>query len=192
MSSLPSEKLCTWLVDAAQAAASVANYCDHVEHNESTERSWVSDAATSFRRLSIEMADAAEDDIQRLYVARIAQIEERNALWDPDRFNGSDLAAHSTSWRGLQLAQIEHDRHYHPDIVGLAKADQLRHCALHLAKLVGALADLIVGEVDEADFRSRRLPDFLLFGLKLATLGGEKLPDQTILVDIVSPNLVTG
>jgi hypothetical protein len=188
-SSLPNEHLPTWLVEAAQAAASVANYCDHVEHNELTERSWVSDAAACFRRLSIEMATAAEDDIQRLYVARIAQIEERNALWDPDRFNGSDLAARSTSWRDLQLAQIEHDRHYHPDIVGLAKADQLRHCALHLAKLVGALADLMVGNVDEADFRARRLPDFLLFGLKLATIGGQKLPDQPILV---SPHLVAG
>jgi hypothetical protein len=192
MSTLPSEKLCTWLVEAAQAGASVANYCDHVEHNEVTERSWVSDAAASLRRLAIEMADAVEDDIHQLYAARIAQIEERNALWDPDRFNGSDLAAHSTSWRGLQLAQIEHDRHYHPDIVGLAKADQLRHCALHLAKLVGALADLITGEVDETDFRTRRLPDFLLFGLKLATLGGEKLPDQPILGDLVSPDMVAG
>ena len=110
MFSLPRESLCEWLVDAAQAAASVANYCDHAEHNELTERSWVSRAAASFRRLSIEMAAAAEDDIQRLYVGRIAQIEERNALWDPDRFSGSDLAARATSWRGLQLAQIEHDR----------------------------------------------------------------------------------
>lgn len=192
MPGLDRESLCGWLVGAAQAAASVANYCDHVEHNELTERSWVSDAAATFRRISIEMAAAADDDLQRLYVARIAQIEERNALWDPDRFNGSDLAAHSTSWRGLQLAQIEHDRHYHPDIVGLAKADQLRHCALHLAKLVGALADLMVDNLDEADFRARRLPDFLLFGLKLATLGGEKLPDQPLQADVGSLNFVAG
>ena len=43
----------------------------------------------------------------------------------------------ANSWRALQLVQAEHDRHYHPDVCGLTKGEQLRHYALHLAKIVG-------------------------------------------------------
>jgi hypothetical protein len=80
----------------------------------------------------------------------------------------------------LQLAQVEHDRRYHPDIIGLSKADQLRHNALHLAKLTGAVAAVAAGEGDRADFSARRLPDLLLFGLKLSTVSGESLPEQAL------------
>jgi hypothetical protein len=33
---------------------------------------------------------------------------------------------------------------------------------------------------DESDFLARRLPDLLLFGLKLATLTNEPLPDEQV------------
>jgi hypothetical protein len=36
---------------------------------------------------------------------------------------------------------VEHDRHFHPDVIGLRTLDQLRHYVLHLAKLVGVFAE---------------------------------------------------
>ncbi len=74
--------------------------------------------------------------------------------------------------------QWEHDRHYHPDVLGLSRYEQIRHYAFHLAKLSGAAAEAASG--DESDFLARRLPDLLLFGLKLATLTNEPLPDEQV------------
>ncbi len=73
--------------------------------------------------------------------------------------------------------QIDHDRHYHPDVVGMAKVQQLRHYALHLAKAVGAFAE----PRGEQELLHRRLPDILLFAIKLPTVMGVRLPDERYL-----------
>jgi hypothetical protein len=169
-----------WLVEFAKAGAAVANYCDHVEHNEPAERSWVLTSASTLRRLAAEIARAEGEDLRGLYAARLRQVEQRNPAWSPGELDGAALAEAASSWRELQLAQLAHDRRYHPDIVGLSKADQLRHCALHVAKLTGALAEISCGELDREDFVERRVPDMLLFGLKLATLCGERLEDEAL------------
>jgi hypothetical protein len=65
-------------------------------------------------------------------------------------------------------------------VVGLTKSDQLRHYALHLAKLAAATAGIVRGEVEVEDWIARRLPDMFLFGLKLATVTGQKLEDQPL------------
>jgi hypothetical protein len=86
------------------------------------------------------------------------------------------IEVEDATWRQLQRAQWEHDRHYHPDVLDLSRFKQLRHYTFHLAKLTGAAAETRSG--DESDFLARRLPDLLLFGLKLATLTNEQLPDS--------------
>jgi hypothetical protein len=169
-----------WALRLAQASAAVANYCDHAEHNEPAERSWVTAAAATLRELALACAEHEGLDLAALYVARLRQIEERNPLWSPDGLDGAALASQASTWRQLQLAQVEHDRRFHPDIIGLSKADQLRHNALHLAKLTGAMATLASGEGNRSDFCTRRLPDLLLFGLKLSTVTGESLPEQAL------------
>jgi len=186
------ERYSDWLVELAKAAAAVANYCDHAEHNEPTERTWVSGSAAVLRSLAVEIAAAEGEDLQRLYAGRLRQIEERSPLWSPEELDGATLATGAATLRELQLAQLEHDRRYHPDIVGLSKADQLRHCALHVAKLVGALAELSTGEAEHQDFVARRLPDLLLFGLKLATLCGESLDDEALSASGQPLKLVAG
>jgi hypothetical protein len=66
-------------------------------------------------------------------------------------------------------------------VLGLSRYEQLRHYALHLAKLAGAAAAAAAIEGDaERDFLARRLPDLLLFGLKLATLVNEQLAEQPV------------
>jgi len=52
--------------------------------------------------------------------------------------------------------------------------------ALHVAKVAGAAASVARGESPEGDFVSRRVPNMLLFGLKLSTVNSEKLPDVAI------------
>lgn len=164
----------------AVAAAAVANYCDHVEHNEPVELSWVTDSARTLRRVACEAAATEGADLRRLYAERLRAIEARNPISSPDSLDGGEAAETATTWRALQLTQVAHDRYYHSDVLGLSKADQLRHYALHVAKLAGAFAELATGELDIEDFRARRLPDTLLFGLKLATVTGKRLPETAL------------
>jgi hypothetical protein len=161
----------------APAAASVANFCDHAEHNEVAERHWVLGPAARLRELALEIAGAAGLDLVELYAERLGAIEARNVLSRPGGFDGHRAALGADSWRDLQLVQIEHDHRYHPDVCGLTKAEQLRHYALHLAKIVGAFAEPAPAE----DLLVRRLPDILLFAIKLHTVMGVRLADEPLL-----------
>jgi hypothetical protein len=172
------------LVDAALELSSiagvVANVCDHVEHNESADPTDIRAAGERLRSLASHLADCGGFSLQTLYRDRIAQIEARNVVHHDGSLDGAALIDAARSLRELQLAQIEHDRYYHLDVIGLTKADQLRHYALHLAKLAGAAADTAENLTVREDFVRRRLPDVLLFGIKLATVSGQKLPEQRL------------
>jgi hypothetical protein len=160
----------------APRAATVANYCDHVEHNESTEATSVVEAADDIKRLACDLADSTGLNLVELYAERLGAIEARNVLCRPGGFDGHAAALASKSWRDLQLTQIDHDRYYHSDVVGLAKVEQLRHYALHLTKIVGAFA----GDGDPDGLINRRLPDTLLFAIKLCTVMGKRLSDDPL------------
>jgi hypothetical protein len=163
---------------AAPHAAAVANYCDHVEHNEVVDAEWVVGAGHELMRLARELADEAQLDLVGLYAERLGAIEARNVLFRPGAFDGHAAALAAETWRQLQLVQVEHDRYYHPDVIGLHKLEQLRHYALHLMKIVGAFAEAR----DNDELEQRRLPDTLLFGLKLETVMGKRLPDEPLLI----------
>jgi hypothetical protein len=160
----------------APPTASVANFCDHAEHNEVAERDWVLGPAAALRALAVEIAAAHGLPVVDLYAERLGEIEARNPLARPGGFDGHRAALEAASWRELQLVQADHDRHYHPDVCGLTKAEQLRHYALHLAKIVGAFAE----PRDERELLGKRLPDLLLFAIKLATVMSTRLPDEPL------------
>src|SRR5207244_1518377 len=105
-------------------------------------------------------------DLFELYAERLGAIEARNVVARLGAYDGHAAALAATTWRQLQVVQIEHDRYYHADVAGLAKAEQLRHYALHLVKIVGAFAC----PADPDDVVSRRLADTLLFAIKLHTV----------------------
>src|ERR1700728_2588445 len=169
-----------WALQAARCAGDVANYCDHAEHNEATEREWVLHAARSLRSLACEIAVCHGVDLQERYAARLRAVEERNPLCSEESPDGALLALEARTWRDLQLVQATHDRHYHPDVLGLSKLGQLHHYALHLSKLAGATAALAEWTCDVDDFRARRLPDMLVFGIKLSTVVGQSLPETQL------------
>jgi hypothetical protein len=163
-------------VRLARAAGEVANYCDSVEHNEATERAWVTESGATLREVATQLADAIGKDLVELYAARLAQIEQRGvAAALPGAFDGPAEARDARTWFDLQLVQVQHDRHYHPDVAGLTKYDQLRHYAFHLAKLAAAVTGGLAEESQRADVSERRLADTLLFGLTLATVMGQRL-----------------
>lgn len=172
------------LVDAALAIAvmssDVADYCDHVEHNEPVDLEAVRGAGRDLRITAVALSLEADQNPVALYSSRLATIERRNVMWHEDALDGAALARSASTWRALQLVQAAHDKAYHVDVVGLAKANQLRHYALHVAKLAGSTALVARGDGDLADWLHRRVPDMLLFGIKLATVSGEKLPDDEV------------
>ena len=172
------------LVDAALAIAvmssDVANHCDHVEHNEPADLETVQRAGHDLRTTAVALSLEAGQDPVALYARRLETIEHRNVMWHEDALDGAALARSASTWRALQLVQAAHDKTYHVDVVGLAKANQLRHYALHVAKLAGSTAAVARGHGDLADWLHRRVPDMLLFGIKLATVSGEKLPDDDV------------
>lgn len=167
------------VVPLATAAARVADYCDSVEHNEAADRGWVMEAGKTLRATAFEFGSAIGENVQELYAERLAVIEQRGVagllMGAP---SGASSARAAVTWRDLQLVQLQHDRHFHPDVTGLSKLDQLRHYAFHLAKLVAAYALAWTDGSERPDVVARRLPDTLLFGLALATVMGERLPDE--------------
>lgn len=160
----------------APHAASVANFCDHVEHNEPSEREWVLKPAVELRRAAADLAGLYGLSLLELYAERLGEIEARNVLARPGGYDGHRAALEARTWRDLQVIQVDHDRYYHPDVAGMAKVEQLRHLALHLAKIVGAFAEPRGAD----ELLRRRLPDVLLFSIKLATVMGSRLPDDEL------------
>lgn len=164
-------------LDIAIAAGRLANYCDHVEHGEPADPAWVSTSGAELRELGARLG--AGELVER-YARRLEQIEARNPLRGPEAPDGGALARAAISWRTLQLAQVTHDRAYHPDVLGLSRYEQLRHYAFHLSKLAGAFATAARGASAPEEIMDRRWPDLLLFGLKLATVAGETLGDEPL------------
>ncbi len=188
---LRQEDLTAAALELSSIAGVVGNVCDHVEHNEAADPMDVRVAGQRLRAIAVRLARGSGRSITSLYGERLRAIEARNVLHRAGGFDGAALVSESASWRELQLLQIEHDRFYHPDVIGLTKADQLRHYALHLAKLAGAAADTARGFAPSEDFLSRRVPDMLLFGVKLATVTGEKLGDEGANSDPPLPELTS-
>lgn len=162
------------------AAAAVATYCDHSEHGQPVSREAVLKAARTLRLNSLAMARAAGEDPLGLYARRLVKIESESVLSRPVGFDPIQAVTATKTWTDLQRVQEQHDRHFHPDVFGLPRIEQLRHCALHAAKFPGALALLCDQRGSWHQFLDRRLPDMLLFGLKLSTIMHERLPAQRI------------
>jgi hypothetical protein len=175
------------LLSVAEATGLLATFCDRLEHGESDDRAHVRSTGLILRDAAITYASAAGLDIYDLYAQRLARAERSHVLGGTDSFQGELDVRAAQSWRDLQLVQVAHDRRYRPDVFGLSRYDQLRHCALHLAKLTATAAALSKDLSLREDFVERRLPDVLLFGLKVATLADHVLSDESLPKLPVSP-----
>ena len=136
------------------------------------------------RRVAARLAAQSQLSLRQLYEDRIRAVEAGSLLagggdGSTELLTGAAALSTAQYWDEVQAAQIVHDRHFHPDVFGLSKMDQLRHYTFHVAKLAGLLADVFeYGNWDE--FRERRLADVAVFGVKLATVCNERLPSTEV------------
>lgn len=166
------------LKEVGLAAGLVADFCDKTEHNEPVQAEWVSTASEKLLNSALLIAEFETIELQQSYAQRLSQIERRNVIWGASRFEGEVAALQARTMRDLQLVQLEHDRVYHPDVLGLKKEDQLRHYALHLSKLVAALVRATESDSGRNDFLQRRLADLFLFSIKLQTVMGRRMSES--------------
>src|SRR4051794_6155369 len=167
-----------------RAAASLATYCEHVEHNEVHAVEDAARAGDSLRAIAVELAREARVSLLASYRARIEAVEvasmhSATAIDGIVETPGADALRHATTWRQVQTAQLLHDRRFHPDVFGLSKLDQLRHYTLHVTKLAGLLVDATEHQTWQS-FAHQRLPDLAVFGVKLATVFNRSLPDDDV------------
>ena len=163
-----------------RVAAALAGFCEHVEHNEPTIHQMPIDAARRLRAIAVDLATTTEIDLARSYATRIAQVEATSLHSQVPGSSipflpGADAMTSAATWADFQVAQVVHDRQFHPDVFGLSKIDQLRHYTLHVTKLAGLLIDAIDSN-DWPSFSPDRLSDLAIFGVKIATTCNERLP----------------
>ena len=158
----------------------LARFCDRAEHNEGTERGIVGTVAGELRLSALRLLEICGADPIAAYLTRLAEIEARHPLAGEGLFEAAGEVGRAKTWRDLQRSQARHDAVYHPDVVGLAKIDQLRHYTLHLAKLAWLLQEYTVaGDPVDASAEAR-VVDLLVFGVKLSTVCGELLPEEAV------------
>jgi len=167
-----------------RAAAALAAYCEHVEHNEPHQVADAAAAGDQLRQIASTLAHAAGVSLLESYRARITEIEAASihsatAIHGIADLAGADALRHETTWRQVQVAQLIHDRRFHPDVFGLSKLDQLRHYTLHVTKLAGLLVDAD-DDAGWSTFVQCRLPDLAVFGVKLATVCNHILLDEPV------------
>jgi hypothetical protein len=140
----------------------LAQHCDRAEHNEQVSREVILATADQLRRLAIDLARTFAVDLRRSYASRLQAIEARHPLGGLGNLDVVEAVHASQTWAGLQRAQILHDLTYHPDVVGLAKFEQLRHYTIHLAKLCGYAQEAVDDEGETLTaFVNLRIADVL-------------------------------
>ena len=168
----------------ARAAGMLGTYCDHAEHAEATDPDAISAAASLLRNVASSLARRSGICLASAYRHRVETLETdmatRVGRLDTDTSAAPCAAFTGTStWVDAQTAQIAHDRWFHPDVCGMSRIDQVRHCTFHVAKLAGLIADA-ADTGDFSEFRTKRLADVAVFAAKLSTLAGAKMPDEAM------------
>ncbi len=172
-------------------AGDVALYCDRIEHAETADADLLLEVAQGLREMAIVLADGLALDLVSAYARRIGEVELRRPIGAASDFDGGAAASRARTWQELQVVQIRHDLDYHPDVLGLSRADQVRHCALHLSKLAAWLARARTSSSAREEVVERRLADTLVFALKLSTLADETLAAAPLPVGSSSARVVS-
>lgn len=177
---VPADKLDRAVRALVRITGTLARFCDRAEHNEGVDRDLVVTAGAELRMTATALIRDNGADILDAYAFRLAQLEARHPLAGADLFEADKEIHRVKTWRELQRAQARHDAVYHPDVSGLAKIEQLRHYTLHLAKLAWLLQDAAAANYAGGEIVQVRIPDVLVFGVKLATVCGQVLPDEPV------------
>ena len=178
------------LLEASQraltrAAADLAGFCEHVEHNESNSVEEAARAGDRLREIAAQLSAHSGLSLASAYAERIRSVEERSLMRHASLFDdarelpGAAVLSDAKGWDEIQIGQIIHDRQFHPDVFGLPKIEQVRHYTFHVTKLAGLLVDAIEKD-DWASFEQERLADIAIFGVKIATVCNIQLPPRSV------------
>jgi len=187
----PAAVVATMVPVLVRAAGRLAWQCDHAEHAEHFDRVPVIEAGLNLRAAAIDAFQLLALKPIASYAARLAAVESRSPLSGTGLFAAEVAIPKVETWRDLQVAQLLHDRVYHPDVLGLARSEQLRHYTLHVSKLAWLALEACDGGAAIESFVPARIADSLLFGVKLSTVAGEILPESAVGL-ISSPRVLQG
>ncbi len=163
--------------DLVEVTGRLSQFCDRLEHNEGADRMELLDVGRLLRESAVVAIRASSVKLRDRYADRLEELESRNVLrWDGDA-HWPDRIRHAKTWREVQVAQARHDATYHPDVVGLPRAEQVRHYTLHLSKLVWKMYRACEDDITWNSFAESRLIDLVVFGVKLATVANYSLSD---------------
>jgi len=162
-----------------RAGGMVGKYCDRSEHAEGPVAVFV-EVGTVLRAQAVMLAQELGQELGELYAHRLHRVEVRNPAYALGEFDGLAAVRAAVTWRDWQLAQLRHDRTYHPDVFGLSKYEQVRHFAFHLQYLTWLADEASTTSALQSSYISDRIPDVLLFGLKFATVAGHALPPEPL------------
>ena len=174
------------LLEASQraltrAAADLAGFCEHIEHNESNSIGIAARAGDQLREIAANLSARSGISLTSAYAARIRAVEEKSLLRHVSLFEsavtlpGAEVLASAQTWDEVQIGQLIHDRQFHPDVFGLSKLEQIRHYTFHVTKLAGMFADALDNNAWPT-FQKERLADIAVFGVKIATVCNIELP----------------
>jgi hypothetical protein len=156
----------------------IGQYCDRADHNEATSPETIREVGWGLRKLAQTIAAELGLDLRSLYAERVARVEAAHILGGQGFFDGGKSIREGTTWHAWQIAQMNHDRVYHPDVAGLPKNSQLSHIGHHIAKLAWRMQQTITSADKRDEFLINRVADLVLFGVKLATVTGQRLPEE--------------
>lgn len=162
-----------------RAGGMVGKFCDRSEHAEGPAAVFT-EVGAILREQAVNLTQELGEDLGELYAQRLHRVETRSPAYALGEFDGPAAVREATTWRDWQLAQLRHDRTYHPDVFGLSKYEQVRHFAFHLQYLTWLADDASTTPALQSSYVSDRIPDVLLFGLKFATVAGYTLPPEPL------------
>ena len=164
-----------------RAAADLAGFCEHIEHNESNSIGIAARAGDQLREIAANLSARSGISLTSAYAARIRAVEEKSLLRHVSLFEsavtlpGAEVLASAQTWDEVQIGQLIHDRQFHPDVFGLSKLEQIRHYTFHVTKLAGMFVDALDNNAWPI-FQKERLADIAVFGVKIATVCNIELP----------------
>jgi hypothetical protein len=156
----------------------IGQCCDRAEHNEATSPETIREVGQGLRKLAQTITAELGLDLRSLYAERVARVEAAHILGGQGLFDGGKAIREGTTWRAWQIAQMTHDHVYHQDVAGLPKNSQLSHIGHHVAKLAWKLQQTITSTETRDEFLTNRVADLVVFGVKLATVTGQRLPEE--------------
>lgn len=171
-------------IDLVSVTATLADHCLRLESCSPISPSALVEVGEQLRNIAVRLFRLRGTSLVASYAKRIADIEAMSILRhrriDIERIQTpAELLATAETWSDIQIAQMLHDRQFHPDVFGMSKINQLTHYTLHVMKIPSSVLQAASGEGTDGELE-KRIVDIAVFGVKFATLKNVRLSDEPV------------